>query len=917
VAVVIGSASIRITAITREMKREITRDLNEALRDVRVDFDPVDLEVRGLQRSLSGATRETHGLGRAFRFLLPDLDLARSSGRLFVGLLGALTTASVVSLGALGGLAGAGGLVAVASALSSAAGAALLLPAALGAAGIAMATLAVGFQGMGEAFKNLDDVAKFNEAIKELSPNARSFAVAVRDMLPAFKEIRQEVQDRLFAGLAQEFSDLGRIHLPVVRQGLADMAVALNAGAMGFAAFARDKQTVADLGLLFDNSSRSAGFLAGAVQPVLSALRDIGAVGSTFLPGLAEGFTAVAERFRSFIAEARETGQLQEWISNGLAALGDLFAILGNIGSILGSILSAGQAAGAGFLNTAREITGALAGWAKSTEGQAAFASFLTAAAQAARALLPIVGSLVELISHQLAPLLAMIATTVGPSVKIVLDSIGDALDVARPGIEALAKGFASFLAAIAPALPAVGALVAVLGTGLGQVLTALGPVISQVVTILAGELGKAIPILVPGVIAFATALGDILVALAPLLPVLAQLATMLLLQPFIELAPVLEILVAGFAELVVALQPLIEALGGTLMQIMAELAPLWPVITDAILQLVPAIASLLVALLPLLPVFVQLIATTLPPLIQLFVALVVPVLSVAAAVLNVLVPALAWLLGTVVGVISGVVGWFTNLSTNVTAILNNLGAFFVGIWNFLKDTAVSAARGIADGVRSGLSSIGSLFSNAFGAARSAVSNAFANIKAAVWEGISTAVSWVAGLPGRIMGAIGNLGRLLWDAGWRLIMGLLEGIKAAAQKVWDFVSGIGGKIASLKGPLDYDRRLLVPAGLAIMQGLHDALAEGFQPVEELMGQASKRIAGSFGSPLVSTGVLPPQLPGFRPGAPSIPPAGGDGASSPADLHDAILDAIANWEVTVSAREATSKVNRINKDNATR
>lgn len=1010
-AVVIGSASIRVTAISADLKRDINRDLNAALRDIKIDINPLqdldtklrnsELELvkarqavarfqreainaedelgavrrnsaattdeveraelrlsralaegavardrmrtitasmtrdqeryrqstndterdsRRLHSVLSGISNLGSGIGRAFGAALPSMHGVSTAGTLFTSVLRGMAVVSVVALGAMGALAGAGGLGAVASALATASGAALILPAALGAAGIAVGALIVGFQGMGDAFKAMGDPAKFAEAIKELSPNARAFAVAVHDMVPAFKELRIQVQDRLFAGLAKDFSDLGKIHLPIVQKGLSDMAVSLNLSAKGFVAFARDKQTVADLGTLFKNSSVSAGILSSAVQPLLGALRDIGVVGSSFLPALSDGLAGAAQRFGAFIANARETGKLQEWISAGLSALGDLFTILGNIGSIIGSVFTAGQSAGAGFLNTAREITGQLAAWAKSSAGQSALSDFFVAAKQAAQALLPIVGSLVELIGHQLAPILAVIATTVGPSVKIVLDSIGDALDVAKPGIQALAQGFAAFLAAVAPALPAVGALVAVLGTALGTVLTELGPVISEVATVLAGELGKAIPLLVPGIVAIAKALGEVLVAGAPLLvallvpmgPILEILADLLS-----TLAPVIGLISEGFGQLTEALTPLIEQLGGALVQILEALAPIWPVLIDAIVQLVPAILQLVTALLPLLPPIAELVSVLLPPLIQLFVAILTPVLGLASALLSVLVPALTWLLEVVVNVISGVVSWFTNLGTNVTAILNNLASFFTGIWNFLKDTAVNAARGIADGVRNGLSSIGNFFANAFGAARDAVANAFNNIKNAVSDGINTAVSWVAGLPGRIMGALGDLGRLLWDAGWRLIMGLLDGIKQAASKVWDFVSGIGSKIASLKGPIERDKTLLVPAGLAIMTGLHDALADGFRPVEELVSGAAGRLAKAFGTPTLTTGLLASQLPPVRTGAPSVPPGGGDGTASPADLQAAILAAISDWQVIISARETASKVNRVNKDNATR
>jgi phage-related protein len=902
--------------VARDKVRTITLSMTKAQEDYRKSTVKTEEDSHRLHQTMTELHGITRGLGTVFGLLLPNMNQAHLGAQALGTTLTALTKVTALALAGQAAFAGAGGLVSVAGALSQAAGAALLIPAALGAGVIAVGALTIGLQGMGDALKVVGDTAKFNEAIKDLSPNARSFALAVHDLVPAFKELRLQVQDRLFAGLGQDFAEIGRLHLPVIQKGLTAMAASLNEGAKGFAAFARDKQTVSDLGTLFANSSLGAHFLAQAVQPVLSALRDIGTVGSEFLPGLADGFSEAATRFGEFIAHARESGKLKEVLSDGLSALGDIFSILGNIGSIIGSVLHAGQAAGAGLLGTVKDITGELAQWAKSVQGQAALTSFLTATKQVAMALLPILGSVIELVAHQLAPILATIATTVGPSVKIVLDAIGKALESAKPGIAALAQGFASFLAALAPALPALGRLVNVLGQSLGAVLERLGPVIADVASVLADQLAAALPSLVPAIVIIAEAFGRLVEALAPLIP-----SVLALLGPFVEaggiidaLVPIVVVLVDAFGQLADALGPVITLVADVLIQAINALAPVFPVLTDAILQLAPAFISLVEALLPLIDPLVQLLAIILPPLIELFVAILVPVVGAASAILNILVPAITFLLEIVIAVVGGVTNWFANLNTNVTAIFNAIGSFFTDIWNGLKNTAINAAHAIADGVRSALSVIGGFFAGAFEAGRAAVVNAFFMIKDGVANGIEAVLSWIRGMPGRIVDAIGNLGSLLWDIGRRLITGLLDGIKAGAKAVFDFIKSIGPTIANLKGPLDVDKRLLIPAGLAIMSGLHASLVENFAPVEEFMSEAGLRLAKAFTVPDLSVGVSTPQLPGVRLGTSSTP-RGGDGASAaPADLHDAVVSAIEGWQVIVSARETANKVNKVNADN---
>lgn len=96
----------------------------------------------------------------------------------------------------------------------------------------------------------------------------------------------------------------------------------------------------------------------------------------------------------------------------------------------------------------------------------------------------------------------------------------------------------------------------------------------------------------------------------------------------------------------------------------------------------------------------------------------------------------------------------------------------------------------------------------------------------AVWELLKN--FWLVDLGKKITGAIGDLSELLLDIGKAIIQSLWDGMKAVWEEVSGWLSGIGGKIKSLKGPIEKDRVLLYDEGLAIMDGLHAGLVAGWE-----------------------------------------------------------------------------------------
>jgi hypothetical protein len=87
----------------------------------------------------------------------------------------------------------------------------------------------------------------------------------------------------------------------------------------------------------------------------------------------------------------------------------------------------------------------------------------------------------------------------------------------------------------------------------------------------------------------------------------------------------------------------------------------------------------------------------------------------------------------------------------------------------------------------------------------------------------SSVTGWLGGMRQKAYDAVGDLSHTLFNIGRSIINGLFDGIKAGWEASKNFLSGLGSKIASLKGPPSYDAVMLYENGTLIMKGLFDGM----------------------------------------------------------------------------------------------
>ncbi|RFU18829.1 phage tail protein [Geodermatophilus marinus] len=667
------------------------------------------------------------------------LDVDRGALSALTGALGGL---GKLSGGALGLPALSGGLVAVAGAAAQAANAVALLPAAGVAAAAPIAALAIGLNGIGDAFQAISagDPEKIAEAMARLAPAAREFVTATQSLGPAWSAARLDVQQALFEGMGRAVTDLARVQLPVLRDGLSGIAGVLNGGVREAMGVFSTGTAAADFATTLGNVRAALAEVFAAMAPLSQAFIDLATVGSTFLPGLAAGAGDAAQRFADLVANARATGELQQFISVGLSTIGDLAQILGNVGSVLGSILSASAQAGAGILQVVEQLTGALAEFFRSAEGQTALQGFFTALADAIALVVPVV---TQLITTLLPPLMAIYAALY-PVVAQLAVAIGQALlsalDALLPVLPTIMAGFQALVGAVLP----------------------LVPVILQLVVDLIPPLVAVIAALVPTVVA-------VVQAFAPLLPVIAELALSLI-PPLLAVVQALLPFIAQLAQIV----------GAALLQAFQAIAPVFPVLIDAFLRIVEAI-------LPLLPMLLTLVSQLLPPLIAAFASLAPVVAAVApliADVVETIAPLILQVAGGLIPIIVQLAQvWSQTFQALTAAVLWAVNDVIRPAWDRLKAEATAVWQWVSQTFTSLRDALTGLFTSIRDTVAGLWTTATEFVKTAataVWE-------WVTGRFTALRdGAVGIFTGLR-DTALSVWTGLRDGVVGAAQNIWDWV----------------------------------------------------------------------------------------------------------------------------------
>ncbi|MEV6014743.1 hypothetical protein [Streptomyces sp. NPDC051997] len=546
---------------------------------------------------------------------------------------------------------------------------------------------------------------KTADALAKLAPNARAFVNAVIAQRAAWRGLKLDVQNALFAGLGQKFTAMSTAILPSLKTGLTGTATVLNTMARNAMDAVTQLGKTGQLRQMFDGLNNGLKPLTKIPAQFITGLTQISIAASPAFQRITTAAGGMADTIAKKLSSAFASGRLEDSINTAVNVAKQFGRVIGDIFGTLGNVMKAAAAGGGNALGGLAAVFQELRKITAMPEVQKALTSIFTA---------------------------------VNSIAKLVAGTLGAVIQAALPLLAALAPVVTSLATEFGPVL---GQLAATLGKALMPIITALLPVVKDIGGVLVGLVQAVMPLLQP----IGNLIATVIQAVAPFIKTLLD-----------ALVPFIAALAQGLTPVITALLPAVQLVG----QFLGAMAPMFPALLTALTPLIPPISQLAVALLnlavqvltPLMPLITGL-ASLLSTVLAGAINLLVPVINVVVGAITGFVNAMSagvkgivagfqWLYDVLVGhsiipdLVHAITGWFTKLWTDTKKIFNDLKTWVVNLWNGMWTSLRTKWNTFWSGLSTAMANAWKSFRGGFTTLKTDLTNTWNGL----WNGVSTKI---------------------------------------------------------------------------------------------------------------------------------------------------------------------------------
>lgn len=615
-----------------------------------------------------------------------------------------------------------------------------LIPGAVAAAGLALATVKLGMDGIKSAFS-------------AATPALAALKTAVSDTFR--KELIPGVQ------AAQAI-------LPQLATGFSKLATSLS-GIANSVLIAFKTSGISTFNSLIGVTSTAFSNLGKAVAPLALAFLNIANIGATMFAPMTVGAGTAAQKILDFTTSAAGIQKIQGWIQGGIDAFKALFQILTTLFDILKTVVSAFASVGTGLGQGLLGPLQVLDSFLKSSQGSA--------------------------ILKQLGETFKAVSGIVTGVFTAALQAIGPAIGPALVAFQALVQQIASFLI---PALQIAGP---VLQAVFGFLANNMGWIAPLVAGLLAAA--KAFQLITTAAIALDIALNANIVGVIIAIIAAVVTLAILIVQHWTQIKAFVISVWTAIVSFLTTVWTAIITIATTIWTAISDFfIGLWNSITGFLTGVWNAILGFLTGVWNAIASAAISIWTGYVAVVTAVVDAVGSfITTVWNGVMSFLIGVWDAISGAAIAVWTGISDFFTGIVNGIvsffTGAWNGLMSFLGGIWRSIKDTVVTSWNdvisfftGIPGKILSALGDLGGLLVKAGEAILNGLLTGLKNI----WKSITDFVGGIGKWISDHKGPLSYDKKLLVPHGNAIMDGFLGGLQDAYTPVQKFIKGIGSDL---------------------------------------------------------------------------------------------------------------------------